>query len=1070
MSLSDRLRDSASPVRAFLEGISPHLSSLRGPTSSARVMAASLGLTDLTKSPAVVPAPQEGDSATTGTAFDIRARIALGGFDARTSASFVGVSRLLAQADRIENGRHRATVLAESFDLAERLLLDAKDESKRDLAAVLFAYCEQILRGGTKALQGSLGEACDQALSAHEFANNIDSGVLADVRALMNAGTLQIEAWKSQIAGGERFEPNPDFTGSLLVDGADGDWLIGETLIDCKVYGQLSTPKLRDFLLQLLGYVMLDLDDALKIRHVGLWFPRQQLTPTWSLEYLLAGDPEEVLPRLRDEFIKATNPTQIALHIPATQRRKHQLLADNRHTRAGMLDALANSDDTDIRFRVGRNDMTPETTVRLLAKDRYARAREGVATNERVPADVLETLYRDSSVMVQRAAASNRGSSWQSAKALSSEGGGSQSDTLAMIDQTVATSNAHDFFGGIVEINQNRADWSLDTGWLISFLSSVLAPDPGFQVRVPVPEASRFWSRISGRPFRFPELLKEGFSDAVIADLFRSDRPAAVRWLAARSMPVTDAEVRTQLLSDEDAEIRWSTLQRTMEQTDDTLSEFLGELVGTREARLRFRKDESNSSYWAPTPTDLDQQVLQLLAGHPATPRHALQELIESKRPEVLLALARNTALEAEDLEALVHKMTASRSLAARQIFASSPHTPPEVLQALASDRKADVREILAGNTMAPLQTLTVLSTDRSRAVRLAVLSNPATPADRATSIAQELLADSVDHELLSILDALAYRMDVELPKTLVEDALDELSKSRVREPDMRYEVGSDGRAGERTLKRLSKSANDDVRRAVAGNSSSPDTVLELLTTDLVSDVRAAAAGNQSTALSALIELSQDDEAMVRLAAARNSNLPPEVLRVLLTDDDPRVRHAASKNPSADAKDAHKGELERHEKPSRSRMTHADLQEMALATRAETRIQVAYNKDTPADILKFLGGERRSVKVRRAVAAHANTPGEVLWSLAADKDLEVHQVVALNSNTPAELLVDLAGRSVDFALLVSLNPGAPDEVLDALAADGEPLVRFVADITRTHRTLAAGAEILQISATTEDAD
>lgn len=31
---------------------------------------------------------------------------------------------------------------------------------------------------------------------------------------------------------GERFEPNPTFTGSWLVRGADGDWLIRDTLID----------------------------------------------------------------------------------------------------------------------------------------------------------------------------------------------------------------------------------------------------------------------------------------------------------------------------------------------------------------------------------------------------------------------------------------------------------------------------------------------------------------------------------------------------------------------------------------------------------------------------------------------------------------------------------------------------------------------------------------------------------------------------------------------------------------------------------------------------------------------
>lgn len=1070
MSLSDHLRDSESPVRAFLEGISPRVSSLRGPTSSARVMAASLGLTDLTKSPVLVPAPQNGNPATAGTAFDIRARIAMGGFDARMSASFVGVSRLVARADENRNGLHRAAVLAESFDLAERLLLKSDDETELDLAAVLFAYCEQIFRGGTNALQGTLGEACDHASSAHEFANNIDPGVLADMRALMNSGTRQIDAWKSQIAGGERFEPNPDFSGSLLVDGADGDWLIGETLVDCKVYGDLSTHKLRNFLLQLLGYVMLDLDDALKIRKVGLWLPRQQLTPGWTLEYLLAGDPEEILPRLRDEFIKATNPTQIALHIPVTQRRKHQLLADNRHTRPGMLDALAHSDDKEIRFRVGRNEMTPEVTVRLLATDRYARVREGAAMNERVPAEVLDTLSRDSSKVVRSAAASNRGSLGEASIALASGVSRRQSDLLVMIDQSVATGNARDFFGGVVEINQNRADWSLGTRWLTTFLSSVLAPDAIFRVRAPVPEASRFWSIISGCPFRFPELLQDGFSEAVIADLFRGDRPVVVRRLAARSLPVDDADVRFRLLNDEDAEIRWSTLQRSMGQTDENLTEFLGQLAESREARLRFRKDVSSSSYWVPTPTELDQDVLQLLAGHPATPRHAIQELIENKRPEVLIALAGNTALEPEDFDALVRKMIARSDLPAREAFASSGHTPPEVLQALASDRKTNVRAILAENVQAPLQALTALSSDRNRAVRFAVLRNRATSGDIATSIAREFLANSIDHELLEVLDALGRRKDVELPKALVEDALDDLSKSRVREPDMRGEVGSDTRAGERTLKRLSKSTDDEVRRVVAGNRSSPSIVLDLLANDLVAEVRAAVAGNHVAAGSALIELARDVDAIVRLAAARNSNLSQEALRMLLTDGDPYVRQAASKNPSTNTPDVYQGELAHPEKPRRAGLTRADLQQMAAAPRAETRIQVAYRKDAPPDILKFLAGERRSTKVRRAVAAHPNTPAEVLWSLAADKDLEVNQVVALNSSTPAALLVELAGRSVDFALLVSLNPAVPDNVLDALAADGEALVRFVANVTRAQRSLTVNAEILQLAAPTENTD
>lgn len=1070
MSLTDRLRDSGSPVRAFIEGISPHLASLSGPTSSARTTAASLGLVNLAKSPVLVHAPQSGESALIGTAFDIRARISLGRFDARMSASHTGVSKLLSLADDIENGRHRASVLSELFILAEELLLDTEDETKLDLAAVLFAYCEQNHRGGANALQGILGKACDQASDAYEFVNNLDSDVLANMRALMDSGTPQIEKWKSQIVGGERFEPNPDFAGSLLVDGADGDWLIGETLIDCKVYGQLSIHKLRNFLLQLLGYVMLDLDDALKIRHVGLWLPRQQMMKSWSLEHLLAEDPEVALPRLRNEFIKATNPNQVALHIPVTQRRKHQLLADNRHTPAEMLTALANSDDNDIRFRVGRNERTPESTVRLLAADHYARAREGAAMNERIPADVLDRLSRDSSVVVRRAAGLNRSLSGQRSNALGSGDRGIDSDASAVAEIQIVGGIEHDTFSDVIEINQKRADWSLHTGWLTSFLSWVLQTDSGYQTRVLIPEASRIWSYISGAPFSFPEGLKAGLSDAVIENLFRDDRPVSVRRVIARILPVSDAVVRNRLLNDLDAEIRWWTLQHSKEQADETLSELLGKLASSREARLHFRKDDGKSSYWAPTPAELDQQVLQLLGEHPATPPHVLRELMKNKRPELLIALASNPTLGSEDREGLVHAMIASRSRDARELFASSKHTPPAVLRSLASSRTTDIREIVAENTHVPFETLAMLATDPSQTVRLAVLRNRETPGDLAASISQDLLRNSADHELLEVLDVLDQRIDVELPESLVEDALDRLSKSRVRDPDMRYEVGSDTRTNERTLKRLSRSADDEVRQAVAGNSSSTDSVLELLKVDLVTDVRAAVAGNKATAAATLIELSQDDAAVVRLAAAKNSKLSQEALRMLITDGDPRVSNFVSGNPSANSQDTTQGELERHEQPKEPRAMRADLEDMAADSRAETRIQVAYEKSAPPDILKFLGGEKGSKKVRRAVAAHSNTPAEVLWSLSTDKDFEVHQVVALNSSAPAELLMELAGRSVDFALLVSLNPGVPDEVLDALAADEEVLVSFVANVTKAQRSMTVGSEIHQLSTAAGNTD
>ncbi len=243
-------------------------------------------------------------------------------------------------------------------------------------------------------MNGSVGVSCDAAVDGKSFADQLDPLALADIRSLMFFNADQLEMWQERIAGGDLYEPNPGFAGSELVGGADADWVIGESLIDCKVYGALTVPKLRDFVRQLLGYVMLDSDDSLGIRQVGIWLPRQRMTPSWSLVRLLGGDPEELLPSLRQGFIKATGKTQLAPHVPIPTRRKHQLLAENRHTPYEMLAALALGEDVDIRRRVGRNAVAPGATVRMLAGDTRWQVREGVAMNEAAPEDVLEALAR----------------------------------------------------------------------------------------------------------------------------------------------------------------------------------------------------------------------------------------------------------------------------------------------------------------------------------------------------------------------------------------------------------------------------------------------------------------------------------------------------------------------------------------------------------------------------------------------------------------------------------------------------------------------------------------------------
>jgi hypothetical protein len=55
-------------------------------------------------------------------------------------------------------------------------------------------------------------------------------------------------------------------------------------------------------MLQLLGYVLLDIDDAHGIRRVGIMLPRQTRLQIWSVDELLGDDAEDALPVLRQEF------------------------------------------------------------------------------------------------------------------------------------------------------------------------------------------------------------------------------------------------------------------------------------------------------------------------------------------------------------------------------------------------------------------------------------------------------------------------------------------------------------------------------------------------------------------------------------------------------------------------------------------------------------------------------------------------------------------------------------------------------------------------------------------------
>jgi len=79
---------------------------------------------------------------------------------------------------------------------------------------------------------------------------------------------------------GAFFISNPSFSGDFLVGGADGDWFIDDTLFDFKVVDKISAPWVRKVLMQLLGYLILDLDNDYQAKHIGIWLPRQATVRT----------------------------------------------------------------------------------------------------------------------------------------------------------------------------------------------------------------------------------------------------------------------------------------------------------------------------------------------------------------------------------------------------------------------------------------------------------------------------------------------------------------------------------------------------------------------------------------------------------------------------------------------------------------------------------------------------------------------------------------------------------------------------------------------------------------------
>lgn len=1045
MSLTSLLRDPQSSVRMYLEGIASGLSEL-SQNSTSRSSSDHLGLLEISRSTLLHPRPPGVDGGLVGTAFDFRARMELGPFNARSSTAATGAAQVARYQRTLENGRHKARVLRGAFEVASEL---TRSNSSLDLdrASVLLAYCEQVFRVGEEALTGSLGNRLNEAIDAHDFCVRVDRDVLSDLGQLLFASQAQLVAWKDGIASGQNLEMNPAFSGEYLVDGADGDWIIGDTLVDCKVHSEISPATLRKHMIQLLGYVMLDLNDRYGIRNVAIWLPRHQVLVSWPLTRLLGGVSGELLPGLRSGFIKAASDQQVAKREAVSERRRRELLAENRHTPFEMLEELGRSDTPAIRRRVGRNSATPEGALRPLSRDRSWSVREAVALNVSTPSDVLVMLSTDRSVAVRKAVASNAGTPEEVLATLATDlrrDGGLSARSNASKTSTAVDSNRQHSSELAVTANRDAAAWN--SGAFFALLDVVLNKRRFGRSNLPIPEASLIWADLDGRDARVPGWLPDPLPRQIVDDLLLSHRPRWVRWRAAQELPIDEEATRARLLADEDPEIRWDSLKRTVTVDAPDLRDLLATLAESRSTRAAFRRVGAHKADISPAACE--KEMLSILASHASSSASVLSGLVGTASLNLRLILLQNEALPLADREMIIEGILRTVRVEPRAVLAGIPNLVESVVERMAHDRSPGVRSVVAARRDLSASVQAELASDSNTTVRLALVQNESIPRGLQVKIAADLLRDCLESELFEVLDVVESGLRNDDLHSAIAESLERMSKSKARDPGLRVQAAQHQLTPESVLRDLSSSADRDVREAVAGNSRTPRPLLAGLSRDGSAHVRCAVAENARTPSEVIENLSYDLDARVRSAVAERAGLPSDLLARLVDDPDDGVRRTARHHPNAGRQHASAQQLGSESAAlQKSRSAKTDRQNfhhLAADTRAERRMSVAFDNSAPGDVLELLGGERRSSRVRRAVAANPNAPARLLRALADDDDEQVRHAVAFNRATPAEVLIELSKRGVDLALFVALNPDAPDAVLRELATDCEPLVAYVA--------------------------
>jgi hypothetical protein len=173
--------------------------------------------------------------------------------------------------------------------------LDAASEDRLDRVCAVLALYEEVFRTGRVWPTTPLASA-PMAASADEVLAMIPRSWTDDIAAVCARVFAEVPLRGTAIL-------NPTFALSRGVGGADADLVLDGCLIDIKCTVKPGLQQL--WLLQLLGYLFLDSDDARHINGLGILLARQAVMARWPLGWLLdelTGSARPSLEAMRGEF------------------------------------------------------------------------------------------------------------------------------------------------------------------------------------------------------------------------------------------------------------------------------------------------------------------------------------------------------------------------------------------------------------------------------------------------------------------------------------------------------------------------------------------------------------------------------------------------------------------------------------------------------------------------------------------------------------------------------------------------------------------------------------------------